>query len=93
MIVYVLSWEDSGMEPAVFSSFEKAYQAAQFIKNRVPSLKVTEAEEEEGYSILWHFEYQDNEPSNAKIDKYNYHGEGMTIRPYEVDIGLRYLKN
>ena len=32
MTVYVLSWENSDMETLVFSSFEKAYQVAKFIR-------------------------------------------------------------
>lgn len=97
MTVYVLSWENSDMETLVFSSFEKAYQVAKFIRDQLPSFKVTWAEEEEGYSIAWHFEYQgnkeNNEFSNDEIDTDSYYGEDMTIYPYEVDVGLCYLEN
>ena len=95
MTVYILSWENSDMETLVFSSFEKAYQVAKFIREQLSSFKVTWTEEEEGYSLVWHFEHQDdeesNEFSNDKTD--NYYGEDLTIYPYELDIGLCYLKN
>lgn len=97
MTVYVLSWKNSDMETLVFSSFEKAYQVAKFIRDQLPLFKVTWAEEEEGYFIIWHFEYQgdkeNNESSDNEIDADNYYGEDMTIYPYEVDVGLCYLKN
>ena len=64
MTVYVLSWENSDMETLVFSSFEKAYQVAKFIREQLSSFKVTWTEEEEGYSLVWHFEHQGDEESN-----------------------------
>lgn len=88
MTVYVLSWENSDMETLVFSSFEKAYQVAKFIREQLSSFKVTWTEEEEGYSLVWHFEHQGDE-----ADKDNSYGEDLTIYPYELDIGLSYLKN
>ena len=97
MTVYVLSWENSDMETLVFSSFEKAYQVAKFIREQLSSFKVTWTEEEEGYSLVWHFEHQGDEESdefsNDEADKDNSYGEDLAIYPCELDIGLSYLKN
>ena len=58
---------------------------------------MTWTEEGEGYSLVWHFEHQgdeeSNEFSNDEADKDNSYGEDQTIYPYELDIGLSYLKN
>lgn len=96
MTVYVLSWESGNMETLVFSSFEKAYQVAKFIRDQLSSFKVTWTEEE-GDSLVWHFEYQGDEEndefSDDTIDKENAFWEDMTIYPYVIDIGLSYLEN
>lgn len=91
MTVYVLSWHHSDMDTMVFSSFEKAYQVAKFIRDTVfPAYKVTQTDQDDNGYLMWHFEYQGSREDDYDDEAY---WDEMTICPYDVDSDLCYLKN